>query len=85
MKSKEVDQATKAQQVEDATNALVNDYIWERFMLPYIQNTSPRELFDQPKKGLKVPRSELMKAWEATAGNQVLTLSIHGWKSFMII
>ena len=68
MKSKEVDQATKAQQVEDATNTLVNDYIWERFMLPYIRNTSPRELFDQPKKGLKVPRSELMKAWEATAG-----------------
>lgn len=70
MKSDDVGDSTKAEKVEQASKELVNNYVWEDFITPYIKNTSPRELFNQPTEGLKIPRHVLMDAYsEVTSMN----------------
>lgn len=70
MKSDDVGDATKAEKVEQASEALLKGDVWNKFITPYIKNTSPRELFNQPTEGLKIPRHVLMDAYsEVTSMN----------------
>ena len=67
-KSDDVGEGIKEQKVEQASSELVNDYVWNKFITPYIKNTSPRELFNQPTEGLKIPRHVLMDAYSEVTG-----------------
>ena len=66
MKSKEVSQEAKEGELEVAIIELLGDgdMVLDKFITPYIKNTSPRELFNQPDPQLKIPRSELVAAWD---------------------
>ena len=67
MKSKEFSAESKADFIEDAVNGLVNEYSWYKFMIPYIKNTSPIELFyTAGKKKMPIPRHVVMDAWKET-------------------
>ena len=69
MKNKELSQEAKEGELEVAVIELLgdDDTILDKFITPYIKNTSPRELFTQPDPQLKIPRTELMRAWSVAS------------------
>jgi hypothetical protein len=68
MESNELDNQVKEKNLDESSKQLIDDYVWKKFMIPYINNTSPRELFDQPKEGLKIPRHVLVDALSGVNG-----------------
>ena len=69
MKNKELSQEAKEGELEVAVQELLgdDDMVLDMFITPYIKNTSPRELFNQPDPELKIPRSSLMEAWDVAS------------------
>jgi hypothetical protein len=77
IKSKEIENDTKLERLDFASAELIDDYVWEKFMVPYIRNTSPKAFLFTPVGEQAIPRQTIEDAYE-----EVKALGLTGNKAF---